>query len=125
MRSGADLRRQLLGRRAFVAGQRAAGGPVRGYGADVLEHGHHALEHVVVCDHRADCVRGRHECHQFHGRHQRNHGGIRHCGAGAAAAGEPCRGVRGRELSGGGHHRRAGVLYLQFPPQGQGQVFRR
>ena len=93
MRPGADLRHQLLGRRALAAGQRAYGCADSLHAADVLErwaiHGIRQLgmdgggggRGIVL-------LRGGHEHHQLYGRHQWHYGRVCVCDAAAAGAGE-------------------------------------
>lgn len=124
MRPCADRGREFLGRCSFFAGQRPVGGAVRGDGADVLEHGDPALGYVVDRDPGADRLRGRDECHQFHGRDQRDHGRVCAGGVGAAGAVERRCGLHRDVVPRGGDTWRTGVLLLQFPPEGQGEVLR-
>lgn len=75
-------------------------------------------------DSRADCVRWGDEHHQFHGRDQRDHGRVCIGGSGAAGVVECAARLHGAVIPGGGDSGRFGVLLVQFPPEGQGEVFR-
>ena len=126
---------EFRGRYPLAAGQRAAGGAVRGDGADVPANRSESgicgrgVRLVGVGAHRrcrADRVRGGHEHLQFHGRDQWHHGRVFAGGAGAALPVEPDvrsgGSVRGREPDRGGDPVGAGVLLVQLPAEEQGEV---
>lgn len=113
---------ELLGRCTVAAGQCASGGAVPGDGADVLEHGHPALGDVVDGVDSAHRVRGGYECHQLHGWHQRDYGRVCTGGSVAVVAAEWGNRFHRAVVSGGGYPGGAGVLCVQLPSEGEGEV---